>query len=505
MLTSTAAAGSWQQAETNSNQAQAAVRLSKRLVYGWLDQADPRSGLIPRNLRESWFWNAKDAAADNFPFFLLTAFITGDHHLKEVTLRMLETEQRLTNRVGRLPDDFLFETQGFRPGPPKMDAIIFGASEYSKDGLTPITEWLGKGPWLDRMIELIDGVWEHASDGKLPSASIEVNGELLQVMSRLYWLTGEEKYRTWVFLLMDEYLLRQDLLKAERLQLDDHDCEIIGGLSEGYLVAAKTDTQRQATYRPKLHAMLDRVLEVGRHTDGLMWHSVNPVTGKVLNDDLTDNWGYNYNAFLTVAEIDGVDRYRAAVQHVMANIHRHLDFPWEGGGADGFADSIEGGINLLNRVYVESAARWVDQSMEVLLAKQGPSGVIEGWHGDGNSARTSLMYALWKTQGATVTPWRYDVRLGAAPVDGGIDLIVAAERGWRGQLRFDRARHREVFHMPFDYARINQFPEWFTVDAGSQYELTVGGAKQTISGSALASYSLSVGAGESVRVSVRGR
>ncbi len=59
--------------------------------------------------------------------------------------------------------------------------------------------------------------------------------------------------------------------------------------------------------------------------------------------------------------------------------------------------------------------------------------------------------------------------------------------------------------MPFDYARINQFPEWFTVDAGSQYELTVGGAKQTVSGSALASYSLSVAAGESVRVSVRGR
>ena len=28
-------------------------------------------------------------------------------------------------------------------------------------------------------------------------------------------------------------------------------------------------------------------------------------------------------------------------------------------------------------------------------------GVIEGWHGDGNFARTTIMYCLWKTQGVT--------------------------------------------------------------------------------------------------------
>ena len=33
---------------------------------------------------------------------------------------------------------------------------------------------------------------------------------------------------------------------------------------------------------------------------------------------------------------------------------------------------------------------------------QSPDGIIEGWHGDGNFVRTSLMFALWKSQGVTV-------------------------------------------------------------------------------------------------------
>ena len=41
---------------------------------------------------------------------------------------------------------------------------------------------------------------------------------------------------------------------------------------------------------------------------------------------------------------------------------------------------------------------------------------------------------------------------------------MASKYPWQGELRFDRKRHKEWFHMPLDYARINQFPEWFTVD-----------------------------------------
>ncbi len=469
-------AQTWRDAENNAADAQRGVQFCKRLVYGWLDQADPRTGLIPRNLDRNWLWNAKDAAADNFPFFLLTAHITDSYHLKRQTLGMLEQEQRLTNRLDRLPDDFLFDRQGFRDGTLKLGDVIFGASEYAKDGLMPITEWLGQGPWLDRMEALIEDVWKHAPAdsrfGKLPSKSVEVNGNLMQVCSRLYWITGDERYREWTLRLADYYFLEADLLKASSLQFDDHSCEIIGGLSEAYVVAAKTDKERWRKYRPKMHALLDRSLEIGRNRDGLFYHTVNPVTGSVENDDLTDNWGYNYNAFLTVAEVDGEQRYRDAVEKVLRNIHRYLEYPWENGGADGYADSIEGGINLLNRVPVASAWEWVDASMEVLLGKQRESGIIEGWHGDGNSARTTLMWTLWKTQGVTASPWRDDIRLGAVREDGGgVRIYVGSKYQWRGTLRFDRKRHKEWFHMPLDYARINQFPEWFTVEDEKRYRV----------------------------------
>ena len=92
-------AQTWRDAENNAADAQRGVQFCKRLVHGWLDQADPKTGLIPRNLDRNWLWNAKDAAADNFPFFLLTAHITDSYHLKRQTLAMLEQEQRLTNRL----------------------------------------------------------------------------------------------------------------------------------------------------------------------------------------------------------------------------------------------------------------------------------------------------------------------------------------------------------------------------------------------------------------------
>ena len=48
-----------------------------------------------------------------------------------------------------------------------------------------------------------------------------------------------------------------------------------------------------------------------------------------------------------------------------------------------------------------------------MFAMQQPDGIVEGWHGDGNFARTALMYGLWKTQGARLSPWKHSLRLGA--------------------------------------------------------------------------------------------
>jgi hypothetical protein len=50
---------------------------------------------------------------------------------------------------------------------------------------------------------------------------------------------------------------------------------------------------------------------------------------------------------------------------------------------------------------------------------------------------------------------------------------VNSRWNWNGKLIFDIPRHRENFNMPVDYARLNQFPEWFTVDKNANYKITV--------------------------------
>ena len=37
---------------------------------------------------------------------------------------------------------------------------------------------------------------------------------------------------------------------------------------------------------------------------------------------------------------------------------------------------------------------------------------------------------------------------------------------------FDRLRHAEFLHLPIDWPRINQFPEWFVVREADTYALS---------------------------------
>jgi hypothetical protein len=499
---------SWAQAEQNAKQSQKAIQFCRRYAHGWLTHADPGSGLIPRNLTGDAYWNAKDAAADNYPFMVLTAEITDDRYLKEIVREILVQEGKLTNRLDSLPDDFLFVTQKFRTETPNLDDIIFGAAEYAKDGLMPISEWLGPSPWLERMKQLTQDVFKNAAfdspAGKIPSQDVEVSGDLLQVTSRLYWMTGDEDYKAWALRLADHYLLHSNLLDRDRIGLRDHGSEIIGGLSEACVIAFYDDPLRWQKYRPRIRALLDRILEVGTNPDGLLFNAINPRTGEVLNKGLADTWGYVYNAYLTMSLLDKEPRYRDAAVKALSNIHKYKDFDWENGSADGYADSIEGALNLLNRIPDESASNWVDYSIEFLFNKQRSDGIIEGWHGDGNSARTALLWALEKTQGVTASPWRDDLRLGAVRgPDGALQVFLASDWPWSGKLRFDRPRHRSPIYLPLDYPRINQFPEWFTAGSTQKYEVKTGeGPTQIVEGTDLYKYPATVKADELLRLTV---
>lgn len=479
----------WQRANHNAKQANQSLSQCLDFMNGWYANRDPQTGLIPRNLTGSWFWNARDAAADNYPFMVLSAALLEPHTFETTMHEMLATETKLTNRLDNLPDDYDFAKQAFRTEELNLDSMIFGGSEYVKDGLMPLTEWLGHSPWLDRMIGIQDSVWKHAKIdtpyGKIPSNSHEVNGEQLQVLCRLYWMTKNDAYRKYAFRLADYYFAEHLPTEGDVLRLRDHGCEVIGGLSEAYYLAANTDTERYQNYQKSMHTMLDTILERGRNEDGMFYNQINPKTGEILQPKLADNWGYDYNAYYTVYMIDNNPEYKAAIEHVLSNIHKYLEYDWEHGSSDGYADTIEGGLNLLNRIPVESAFGWVEDSMQKMLDIQRYDGVIEGWHGDGNFARTAIMYALYCSKGTWLTNWRKDVRLGGEMLDGTLYLSLSSDWAWSGKIKFDIARHKEVLNMPDDYPRINQFPEWFTVNQSNRYEVTINGDKTVKSGKEL--------------------
>jgi hypothetical protein len=502
---------SFRLAEHHARQANEALYRSRRFVAGWLAHADPASGLIPRNLTVSRdYWNGRDSAADNYPYMVLTAALTDPPLLAGRMLEMLRTETRLTCRLDRLPDDYSFSKKGWRREQLLLDEIIFDGAEYVKDGLLPITEWLGPSPWSERAIGIVDDIWKNAAIktpfGLLPTLNFEVNGDLLQACSRLYWFTGDAKYLEWAIRLGDYYLLgsQHPTRDSASLTLGDHSCEVINGLSELYLAVSYARPEKRAAYRQPIHELYDRILEVGLDGHGMMFRTVNPQTGAVLDRSLTDNWGYNYDGYYTVWLVDHTAAYRAAVVRILSGLQEHYTGQiWERGSADGYADSIEGAITLLNREPVASGFAWVDSEIRTMWAKQKPDGVIEGWHGDGNFARTSLMYALWKTQGATLQPWRDDVRFGAVRAGTNLCVSLVADQPWAGRLVFDKARHQSNLHLPRDYPRINMFPEWFIAQPDRSYSVAnlATGQRVTLSGPQLqAGLPVSLPAGTEVRL-----
>lgn len=114
---------------------------------------------------------------------------------------------------------------------------------------------------------------------------------------------------------------------------------------------------------------------------------------------------------------------------------------------------------------------WIDSEIQVLLGMQKNSGIIEGCHGNGNFARTALMYGLWKTQGAHLDPWQPTVKIGAISAKEKIYFVITAEDDWEGPLMFDQKRHKTILNLPVDYSRINQFPEWFKLEYDAMYSI----------------------------------
>ena len=492
-----------EQATENGDLAHESFQRSLDFTQAWLKNIDPESGLIPSNLQsKSDLWDPANAAADNYPFMVLTAFLLDEDLFRGQLLEMLHQEKKLSSRLGVLPDVYSFSKKGFHENPINMGHVIFGASEYIKDGLIPLNEFIGQSPWQDRMMEILEELLRYTDEFtdlekyfKRTSSVEEIHGEMLQTLSRVYWMTGDNKYLNWAIQIADLYLLQTDFSETNYLKLRDHGCEIIGGLSELFLSLHHLKHPKLAAYRPPLYRLLDRILVFGRNADGLFYNAINLQDQSLIDERIADTWGYILNAYYTVWLVDEKVEYLEAVRKPFRALNaNYRNYNWEPGkhrgplgSHDGYADAIESGINLFNRENDSDLHQWIDSEIQVMFGMQQPDGIIEGWHGDGNFARTALMYGLWKTQGARLSSWNPSLRLGAATTKKGTYFVIRAAADWNGKLMFDPIRHKTILNLPLDYPRINQFPEWFTVDPKLEYKITASEPKlsNTYSGAKL--------------------
>ena len=464
-------------AEARRSAAIAGHTLSK--VQRWLHEAalpkiDPKTKLYISHDRGSGrypkaLWNYDDTAADTYPFLFWAAWFTDQEKINGPVLGVLEAEQRLCNHLDRIPTAIHPATR--EKDVKSKEDLIFGASEYVKDGLLPIIEVAGAAnPWFERMRGIQDDIWKHADidtpHGKIPSKDIEINGEQIQVLARLFTATGERKYLDWAERLADYYLLPGDFVPS---RLRDHGCEIIGGLGLLLAVQAEHHPDKSGIHLPLIRKMLDEVLRRGTNEDGFMFNRIDGGGG------LSDGWGYNYVSYLCHDMATGTDRYRAAVEKPL----RHLADPpyqnidWGEPTMDGIADSAEGGIYLVNRMPLPEAMAWLDREVTTRIARQGEpveTGTLwKTYKLESNGVRTALQHAMMHTRGAIARPWRRDLLLGASQSGGDLTLVMKSGAAWTGRLVIDRPRHRMDLKFSKDWPRMNSMPEWFTAEPDADY------------------------------------
>ncbi len=505
-------------ARLHAEQAQKALAASYSYLHGWMAKRDPETGLIPQNLKSN-IWTPHNSAADNYAFMVLSAYFVDQEAYEGPMRDMLDSEMLRTTRLRSLPDWLSLDTDDFARPDIDVERIVFGASEYCKDGLLPLAERIGPSPWFDRLCTMardLCAVFPVASDfGPLPSDGAEVNGEMLQVLCRLYSATSDPQFLDAALRIADAYFFEvlpknmdipchlwdfaghEPILST--LRLNDHGNEIIGGLAEAFVAAKVYRPEKAKRYEQPFRKMLHRVADMGIAENGLWVNAIN-LYG-VAKAGVPDTWGYLCNAYYTAWMALGEERFRNIVLRMMDAI---CNYPkW--GGADSTADCAESAIILLNREMRPKTLAWLDKLEAEHVTRIGEDGIVEGWHGDGNSARTWLLYAQMKTCGLRIVPWRSDVLLGAAQDDQGVlTIYMRADKPWRGKLLFDRPRHRDYMGLTVNYPRLNEWPEWWVAEAGALYQLDDGKQKKLYTGYRLhEGVELSLGAGEEWLATVR--
>jgi hypothetical protein len=499
------------EARGNALLASEAFRRAARATERWLNRRDARTGLFPHTLRgDRDQWTYGDVGSDLYPFLAIATRLLLPDRTPEI-MAVLAAERATSSG---LPRDVDLKTgQLIRR---EAEKEMLAAVEYAKDGLLPLVELLGPEPWLPRLREVTDAALAASSTptrhGTIPADSTEVNGSTLQVLARLYWLTRDPAYlqmgRKIAAAYLDDALPdtgylpihRWDFVDDEpigprRFYLGDHGAEIVSGLVEWHRVEVLSAAPEAATHRRAIRKMLDRLLETGRTPEGLWYEAVEFPSGRVRDREVSDNWGYLGQAYLDHAAIERSEsdgdpqaaaRYELAAAGLLRSVTAFRAHRWEDGTMDGYADTLEGAIYLLRYLDVPEAESWADEQIAGLYRFQRADGRVTDENIDGNFIRTVLLYAFAKTHGARMDPWDPNVTIGAARDGDCLHVYVRTESPWAGRIVFDTPRHRAHFRLPADYPRLNQWPEYFAVEAGREYTWTdQAGQEQVYAGEVL--------------------
>jgi len=479
-----------QQARAHAVRFEQSVAATRRVLHAWLKFADSRTLLLPDRLegdRAKWIYTPHNSGADLYPYLVLTAHLTDPELVDGRLLEMLRNEVRYTSAKDSVPGNLTFATGEL--GPPSL----FGAGEYAKDGLVSVTEYLGRTPWFYRMVDLMADAMAQAPVvsrfGNLPAADTELNGDFLQAFARLITMTTDRRFLDWARRIGDAYV--EEVLPNNfgvpgmqwdfsthtgdrRLRLRDHGNETVVGLTLLFALEDQLGSERAARYRPVVQRMLDRILQSAQ-PDGMLYNEVDAETLAPIDTRLSDNWGYVYGAVYTYYQVTGDGRYRDAARKVLAALPGYRNYNWEPsrnpplGSFDGYADTIESAIYLVNREPVPEALDWIDSEMQVMLGMQRPDGLVEDWYGEGNFNRTALLYAYMKSLGVRPARWEPGVKVGA--VRDGSRVVLSVATPMPRRIQFDFARHRRVLNLQRNLVRLNEFPEWFTVDENTLYRI----------------------------------
>lgn len=481
-------------AEINADLAHEALVRAYILHRRSFARRDPNTKLYPQQ-RSIPHWNYRNTAADFFAFHLQTGMRLNPDGMPSL-LETLEAESSLS------PPGELCRPVHAHTGEP-IDAdeqeLLFASSEYVKDGLISVFERFGDGPASVRMLAVLDAVVKHSrhgsKQGPIPGTGSEVNGNVLQVCSRLSFAVDRPEYAEIAARIAEAYVQqampanqgippaafdfsRGDVIEPV-LKLKDHGNEVLPGLSEAFALAvARRDDptwrDRADRWAEPLAVMFETILDKGRDERGLLARELDPTTMTALTPKQNDNWGYVLNAALLFAQAarvqeklppQRIDALEARVDAIIAAVLKQDGLEWEGG-MDGYADAMESGLYM---AAYRPACRagllsWVDRQIEYMFSAQKSGGAVADHYLDGNFLRTSLMYADARTGGWRVEPWRGDVRVGfAADEQGRAAVVVSTDKPYRGVLVPDSPRHRTIMRLPWNWPRLNSWPEWFEV------------------------------------------